>query len=197
VFELFSQVEDALTRSQGGLGIGLSLVRRLVDLHGGSISAHSDGLGKGSEFVVRLPIVVEDQPGPTTAAPDRATPTSEFRILIVDDNLDAAESLAMLLEMVGNHVRTAHDGEEAVQAACAFRPHVVLCDIGLPRMNGYDAARAMRREPWGKDMVLIAVTGWGQEADKRRSAEAGFDRHLVKPIDPSALIKLLAGLQAR
>ena len=129
---------------------------------------------------------------PATTAPTK--PTSDLRILVVDDNRDAASILAMLLKIMGNHVRTAHDGEEAVQAAGEFRPHVVLLDIGLPKMNGYEAARAIRQEPWGKNMILIAVTGWGQDEDKRKSEEAGFDRHMVKPVDPQVLMKLLAEL---
>jgi signal transduction histidine kinase len=194
IFEMFSQVEGALSRSQGGLGIGLCLVKQLVELHGGRIEAKSEGLGKGSQFVVRLPIVVERTSRKTSDDDGNAKPTSDLRILVVDDNRDIASSLAILLKMMGNNVRTAHDGEEAVRAAGEFDPHVVLLDIGLPKMNGYEAARIIREEPWGKNMILIAVTGWGQDEDKRKSEEAGFDRHMVKPVDPQALMKLLAAL---
>jgi PAS domain S-box-containing protein len=190
IFEMFSQVEDALTRAQGGLGIGLSLVKRLVEMHGGSIEAKSAGPGKGSEFTVRLPVILDPRVAPATAT----APASKLRILVVDDNRDTASTLAMLLKLMGNNVRTAFDGEEAVLAASEFHPHVVLLDIGLPKMNGYEAARAIRRGPGGEHMVLIAVTGWGQEDDRRKSQDAGFDRHLVKPVDPQSLMSLLAEL---
>jgi signal transduction histidine kinase len=194
IFEMFSQVEGALSRSNGGLGVGLFLVKQLIDMHGGSIEARSDGPAKGSEFVVRLPIVGEWALSNKTSDIADIEPTSELRILAVDDNKDAAASLAILLGRMGNHVRTAHDGDEAVQAAREFQPHVVLLDIGLPKMNGYEVARTIRNEPWGKNMILIAVTGWGQYGDKRKSKEAGFDRHLVKPVAPQTLMSLLAGL---
>ena len=194
IFEMFSQVETALSRSQGGLGIGLYVVKRLVEMHGGEIYAHSEGPGRGSQFVVRLPIVLEQNRSSQTSNENVAALISDLRILVVDDNEDAAASSSMLLKMMGNHVRTAYDGEEAVQAAAEFQPHVMLLDIGLPKMNGYEAARLIRQQPWGRNMVLIAVTGWGQEQDKRRSAEAGFDYHMVKPVDPQALLKHLAGV---
>ena len=195
LFEMFSQVEVALSRSQGGLGIGLCLVKRLVEMHSGSVEAKSGGPGQGSEFVVRLPIVVEQTyPRQASDDGDKAQPTSDLRILVVDDNRDAAESLAMLLKMMGNNIHTAYDGEEAVAAAGKFRPHVVLCDIGLPKLNGYEACRQMKAQAWEKKMILIAVTGWGQDDDRRKSQEAGFDHHMVKPVDPQALMKLLAGL---
>jgi CheY-like chemotaxis protein len=173
----------------------LCLVKRLVEMHGGSVEARSGGVGKGSEFVVRLPVVVE-QTYPRQVSDDRDTvqPSSDLRILVVDDNRDAAESLAMLLTAMGNNVQTAHDGEEAVAAAGKFRPDVVLCDIGLPKLNGYEACREMKAWAWDEKMILIAVTGWGQEDDRRKSAAAGFDHHMVKPVDPQALMKLLAGL---
>ena len=195
LFARFSQVEVALSRTQGGQGIGLCLEKRLVEMHSGSVEAKSGGPGQGSEFVVRLPIVVEQTyPRQASDDGDKAQPTSDLRILVVDDNRDAAESLAMLLKMMGNNIHTAYDGEEAVAAAGKFRPHVVLCDIGLPKLNGYEACRQMKAQAWEKKMILIAVTGWGQDDDRRKSQEAGFDHHMVKPVDPQALMKLLAGL---
>jgi CheY-like chemotaxis protein len=194
IFEMFSQVENALSRSQGGLGVGLYVVKRLVEMHGGKIEARSEGLGKGSEFVVRLPIVLEQNLTRQSANDNREAMTSNLRILVVDDNEDAACSSAIMLKMMGNEVRTACDGEEAVQAAGEFRPQVVLLDIGLPKMNGYEVAQSIRKQPWGSHVVLVAVTGWGQEADKRLSQQAGFDHHMVKPVDPRALMKHLAEL---
>jgi PAS domain S-box-containing protein len=192
IFGMFSQVESSLSRSQGGLGIGLYLVKRLVEMHGGSVDVRSEGLGKGSEFLVRLPVSAREESGHDAVIGEMAPPMSSLRILVVDDNRDAVASLAMLLRTMGNNVRTAHDGEEAVRAAAEFRPHVALLDIGMPKMNGYDAARAIRQQPWGHNVVLVAVTGWGQDEDKRRSKEAGFDHHLVKPVDPYAVMKQLA-----
>ncbi|MFO0880851.1 MAG: MASE1 domain-containing protein [Gemmataceae bacterium] len=192
IFEMFSQVESAQSRSRGGLGIGLCLVKQLVEMHGGSVSAHSAGLGQGSEFVVRLPIVVEAMA--ECAAIAEAPPTSNLRIVVADDNVDAARSLAMLLKMMGNHVYTFHDGEAAYNGAARHRPQVILCDIGMPKMNGYEVCRRIRREKWGHGMILVAVTGWGQEEDRRESVEAGFDHHLVKPVDPRRLMTLLAAL---
>jgi PAS domain S-box-containing protein len=195
IFEMFSQVESALARSQGGLGIGLCLVNRLVQMHGGSIEAESEGPGRGSRFVVRLPLAVERHEASLTGDNgEAAKATSKLRILVVDDNRDAAESLAMLLKVMGNNVRTASDGEMGVQAAAEFRPHVMLMDIGLPKLNGYEACRRIRQQTWSKNMVIIAVTGWGAEDDKRRSEEAGFDRHMVKPVDPTSLMELVADL---
>jgi PAS domain S-box-containing protein len=196
VFDMFTQVDRSLDRTHGGLGIGLTLVKRLVELHGGSITAHSDGPGRGSEFVVRLPAVIESPRAPERS--DRpgepAAPAAALRILAVDDNRDAAASLGMLLRIMGHDVRTAHDGLEAIELADEFRPDVTLLDIGLPKLNGYEAARRIRQQPWGRGMVLIATTGWGQESDRRLSRESGFDHHLVKPLDPAALLDLLASL---
>jgi len=196
IFEMFSQVEGALSRSRGGLGIGLSLVKRLVEMHGGNIEAKSCGMGQGSEFVVRLPIVVvtthRREVGDDAA---NVQPAPNFRVLVVDDNQDAAETLAMLLEFMGNTVHTAHDGEEALAAAGAFLPDVVVCDIGLPKLNGYEVASALRERPGGKDLCLIALTGWGQEADKLRALDAGFDHHLTKPADPERIEALFTALR--
>lgn len=191
IFELFSQVRNTSDRSQGGLGIGLSLVKRLIGMHGGTIEAFSNGPGTGSEFVMRAPIVVEDAGGSHARSDEQRVHSSTLRILIVDDNRDAADSLAMMLSALGHDVGTVYDGEQAVHAAERVRPQVVLMDIGLPRLNGYEACRRIREQPWGAAMVLIAVTGWGQEADTRQAAEAGFDRHLVKPVDPRQLIATL------
>jgi PAS domain S-box-containing protein len=194
IFDMFSQVARSLERSQGGLGIGLTLVRRLVEMHDGRIEARSEGVGRGSEFVVRLPVVVEASVPPPAERPEPAAPRSSLRILIVDDNRDGADSLGMMLRMMGNDTRTAYDGQQGVDAAGEFRPDVILLDIGLPRLNGYEACRRIRGQPWGTGVVLIAVTGWGQEEDRRRSHEAGFDHHMVKPVDPQSLMKLLAEL---
>jgi signal transduction histidine kinase/CheY-like chemotaxis protein len=196
IFEMFAQVEGALGRSQGGLGIGLSLAERLVEMHGGSITAHSDGPGRGSEFVVRLPVAVERPDDPPVGEDDgRPAATPRLRILVVDDNRDGAESLGLMLQILGHDVRTAYDGAEAVQAAGDYRPDVVLLDIGLPKLNGYDACRRIRERSWGRNMAVVAVTGWGQDEDKQRSKAAGFDRHLVKPVSVDALVNLLAELQ--
>ena len=191
VFDMFTQVDQWSERSQGGLGIGLTLVKRLVELHGGSVEARSDGEGKGSEFLVRLPAAVagSDLPAPDPANEPESTLTR--RILIVDDNRDSADSLAMLLEITGNETFMAHDGIEAVELIEKYRPEVVLLDIGLPRLNGHEVCRRVREQEWGKDIVVIALTGWGQEEDRRRSQEAGFNGHLVKPVDYDALLKLL------
>ena len=177
IFEMFTQLDHSLERSQGGLGIGLTLVRRLVEIHGGTIEARSAGLGHGSEFVVRLPIA-GDEPkaqerqssdtGNTVAAP------CPYRILVVDDNRDSADSLSMLFRLRGNEVRTAYDGLEAVDAAVAFQPDAILLDIGLPKLNGYDAARAIRAQHWAKRLVLIALTGRGQEDDNALRTRGRF-----------------------
>ncbi len=193
VFQMFTQVDRALEKTTGGLGIGLSLVQRLVAMHGGTIEAHSEGPGRGSEFIVRLPLLIEASEQPESGREEEPiAPKSSLRILIVDDNRDAADSLAMILRVLGNDTRTAYDGQVAVLMAGEYRPDVLLLDIGLPKLNGYEACRAVRAQPWGKSIVLIAVTGWGQDKDRRRSQEAGFDHHWVKPIDPQALLGLLA-----
>ena len=196
IFESFTQLDRSLERAQGGLGIGLSLVRGLVRMHGGTVEARSEGPGTGSEFVVRLPVASgreQDEPQPENNVV-QAAGRFKHRILVVDDNRDAAVSTAMLLEMMGHDTRTAHDGLAAVEVARAFKPGVVLLDLGLPRLNGYDAARRIREQSADAKLLLIAMTGRGQEDDKRRSVEAGFDLHLVKPVDSAALERLLGEL---
>jgi PAS domain S-box-containing protein len=193
VFEMFAQVHRSLERSQGGLGIGLTLAKRLVEKHGGSIEARSEGEGKGSTLTVRLPAAVALPPAGIAQEDDRrrgALP--KRRIVVADDNEDSAASLAQWLELKGNEVRTAGDGLEAVAVAEVFHPDVILLDIGMPKLNGYDAARRIREQPWSRGVVLIALTGWGQEEDRRRAMESGFDHHLVKPVDPAVLEELLA-----
>jgi len=201
VFEMFSQVETALERSRGGLGIGLSLTQRLIELHGGSVRARSRGLGHGSEFLVRLPLAAmpvdelpSAAPDPHPAAVSPVAPGAELRILVADDNKDAADTLAMLLQIMGHRVHQVGDGEAAVHAVADFNPQVVLLDIGMPKLNGYEACRRIRTQPGGEAMTLVAVTGWGQADDRRRSQEAGFDQHLVKPVDPAVLIDLIAAV---
>lgn len=195
IFEMFMQGDTSLERSQSGLGIGLTLVQQLVEMHGGTVEADSAGAGQGSEFVVRLPIPT-DEPVHQKPEPNVKHPPIKFvgRILVVDDNRDSAASLAALLKLSGNTTLTAFDGLEALEVGATFCPDVVLLDIGLPELNGYDTARRMREEPWGREVVLIALTGWGKEEDRRRSSEAGFNSHLVKPVDFSQLNALLADL---
>ena len=197
IFELFYRADSSLERSHPGLGIGLSLVGRLVEAHGGSVVARSEGPGKGSEFAVTLPTVEEPEERRTDGQAGRKDgvridATASRRVLVADDVKDAADSLAMLLELRGYEVRTAHDGHEAVEVAEEFRPHVALLDIGMPKLNGYDACRRIRERPWGQRMVLIALTGWGQPEDRRRTEEAGFDAHIVKPVEIKVLLEVLA-----
>ncbi|HEY0554011.1 MAG TPA: response regulator, partial [Thermoanaerobaculia bacterium] len=198
VFEMFTQVDRSLERSQGGLGIGLTLVKRLVEMHGGTVEARSGGHGLGSEFLIRLPLLATATTPTAAERPSHAEPAAgsgfKRRILVADDNVDSAASLEMMLGFMGNEVRTANDGLQAIAEAAAFRPDLILLDIGMPGMNGYDACREIRRQPWGQGIVIVALTGWGQDEDKRRSREAGFDQHLVKPVEPAALGGLLAAL---
>jgi PAS domain S-box-containing protein len=196
LFEMFSQAKPALERAQGGLGIGLSLVKGLVEMHGGRVDARSEGRGRGSEFIVRLPVVEQARAAHTghPAEQQRQPQVEKRRILIVDDLKDAVDSLSMLLRAMGHEIHTAYDGEDAVAVAQKQRPDAVLLDLGMPRLNGYDACRRIRAQRWGKEMFIVAVTGWGQEEDRRRSREAGFDDHLVKPVDTVALMKVLASL---
>lgn len=195
VFDLFMQAEVAIERSGTGLGIGLALVKNLVELHGGTVEAHSAGVGQGSEFVVRLPIPHEapqQLPPKNTPPHEKLATLTARRVLVVDDNQDAAESLAMFLKLTGHDPHIAHDGLEAVEKAEQLSPDIVLLDIGLPKINGFEAARRIREQPRGKKLVLVALTGWGQDADRQRSREAGFDAHVVKPVDPDALTRLLS-----
>jgi PAS domain S-box-containing protein len=194
IFEMFAQVDTAFERSQGGLGIGLALVQGLVEMHGGRIAARSDGPGKGSEFVVRLPLVsTQPLPGsqPANDEGEESSPGATCRILIVDDNRLSSKSTAMLLRLMGHELATAQDGIEGIECARTFRPDVILLDIGLPRLNGYETARRIREQPWGRNVFLIAVTGYGQDEDRRRALAAGFDYHLVKPVNFAELEKKL------
>ena len=196
IFDLFLQAERSLDRSQGGLGIGLALVQRLVELHQGRVEAVS-ALGHGSEFVVRLPVPPSDAPQ-SAPAPAEASPATgpSLRVLVVDDNVDAAESMAMLLRASGHDARTAHDGPAGLKAVIDYGPDVVLLDIGLPGLDGFQVARRIREHPRHEKAVLVAVTGYGQEADRRQSREAGFDHHLVKPADMGELREILAAVEA-
>jgi signal transduction histidine kinase len=193
VFELFTQVDGSLEKAHGGLGIGLTIVKRLVELHGGSVEARSEGLGKGSEFVVRLPLL---EPGAPRKSAPRAEPTPPCarRILVVDDNADAAQSLALMLQLMGSEVLTAGDGPAALRAAETLQPELVLLDLGMPGMNGFDVCRAMRARPWAGGATLVACSGWGQDEQRARARDAGFDHYLVKPVDLEALRRLLGAL---
>ena len=197
VFDLFYQADRTVSRVHDGLGLGLTLVKRLVELHGGSVEATSDGPGRGSRFGVRLPVLespAHHRPSPAQTAPPSVGP---WRILVADDNRDSAESVATLLQLDGHSVRVAYDGEEALRMAEAGWPQVLLLDVGMPRLSGYQVAKRVRAHPWGRDLVLIAATGWGQEEDRRRSMESGFDAHLVKPVDLEALMRLVGELAPR
>jgi PAS domain S-box-containing protein len=195
VFDLFTQVDRSLEKSQGGVGVGLSIVKALVEMHGGSVEAKSAGHGQGSEFLVRLPVAERPAGRQRKADEVPVGPRGGLKILVADDNVDSAKSLAILLEIMGNEVHTAHDGCEAVDTASSLRPDLALLDIGMPRLNGYEACRRIREQPWAKRTVMVALTGWGQSEDVRRSEQAGFDHHLVKPVEPKALEKLLASIQ--
>jgi CheY-like chemotaxis protein len=195
VFDMFSQVDPAIEQTQGGLGIGLTIVKQLVAMHGGTVTAHSDGLGLGSEFVVSLPLDEGATQEGTAVAPGGTKPLERRRILVVDDNKDSALSLCMLLELEGHETFAVHDGIEAIDAAELHRPDVVLLDIGLPRMSGHEVCRRLRERPWGRELVLVALTGWGQSEDRRKSQDAGFDGHLVKPVRYETLAELLGSLR--
>jgi CheY-like chemotaxis protein len=195
VFEMFTQIANPLTRAHGGLGIGLSLARTIIEMHGGTIRAFSEGPGKGSELVFTVPLVVADQHeqmDSADSAPPPAPRSSSRRVLIVDDNIDAAQSLGMLLSAGGHQCHVAGGGEEALEVAGCIDPDIFLLDIGMPGMNGYELARRLRAIPQFQPALLVALTGWGNEEDRQKSLAAGFDAHLVKPVSVSALGELLA-----
>ena len=196
VFDMFTQVGSTLDRSQGGLGIGLTLVRRLVEMHRGTVEAESEGPGQGSTFIVRLPISKKQKASNQVDGNlDLASSVvKRRRILVVDDNRDAATTTAMMLKLCGADPKTAHDGLEAVELAASFQPDVILMDIGMPALNGYQAARRIRDQPWSEKTKIIALTGWGQESDRAQSKEAGCDGHLVKPVEIAQLVKILTDL---
>jgi CheY-like chemotaxis protein len=196
LFEMFSQVDSAIDRSEGGLGIGLALVKGLVALHDGTIDGFSAGPGMGSEFTIHLPrsVVVASVPRPQPAITERRDPPvaeTRLRVLVADDNRDAADTLALLLEMNGHDVVVAHSGLEALRLGSEAPPHAMILDIGMPDITGYEVARRIRQETWGGGIFLVAVTGWGQSDDKARATAAGFDQHLTKPVDPDQIEKLL------
>jgi CheY-like chemotaxis protein len=192
IFAMFGQVQSALDRSRGGLGIGLSLSKKLVEMHGGRISAHSEGTGRGSELIVRLPVAAPALHLAAASRPAGDRPASGARrVLVADDLHDSADSLAALLASLGHVVDVAYDGEQALRLAEVLRPDVVVLDLGMPALNGFDVCRRIRAEPWGRAMRVIAQTGWGQEDDRQRTRAAGFDHHVVKPIDVAALDALV------
>jgi PAS domain S-box-containing protein len=192
IFGLFTQVDRSMERSQSGLGVGLTIVKRLVEMHGGSVFARSDGLGRGSEFTVRLPLAADQTLDDREADRAQHEPSRPKRVLVVDDNASVRKALVLLLESLGHEAHAAADGVEALAAAEALRPDVVLLDLAMPRLNGFDAARGIRKQPWGRKMVLVALTGWGLEEHRRTTREAGFDHHFVKPVDGRALQALLS-----
>jgi signal transduction histidine kinase/ActR/RegA family two-component response regulator len=192
IFQMFEQVDKSMERGQGGLGIGLTLVKRLVELHGGRIEVSSDGPGRGSNFVVSLPVLPDDGRPAEVVPKLNNTTTKPLRVLVTDDNQDAARSLSMLLKHSGHEVETAFDGVKAIEKAETWRPDVILLDLGMPEMNGYDVCRSIRQMPWGKGIRIVALTGWGQEQDRRNTHAAGFDAHLVKPVDLAILRDVLA-----
>lgn len=194
IFQLFTQLEHRTGGSQGGLGIGLALVRRLVEMHGGSVTAHSDGPGCGSEFAIQLPLSVERTEAVTEGANEGPAIAQDSalrrRILVADDNADALESLATLLALRGHEVYRAADGLSALESAQRYQPEIALLDIGMPQLDGYEVARRIRASPWRESMQLVALTGWGQESDRQRSRESGFNNHLTKPVDHELLTRL-------
>jgi two-component system CheB/CheR fusion protein len=194
IFDLFNQGDSSLERSQGGLGIGLALVRSLVDLHGGRVEAKSAGVGRGSEFSISLPLRLESSQLASEGPLQPAAPVTRKRILVVDDNQDSAESMMMLLQELGHDVHMLTEGRKVVDAALEFRPHLVLLDISLPDVSGFDVAKALRRTPELTKICLVALTGYSQDEHRRRSREAGFDRHWIKPIHLDDLEELLRSL---
>ena len=187
IFDMFAQSDVVVSRALGGLGIGLSLAKRFTEMHGGTIEAKSDGPGLGSEFIMRLPIVTKPQQVRQSAAETPAASAPGQRILVVDDNRDAADTLSTLLAADGFSVSTAYDGNSAVERFREQKPDVIVMDIGLPGIDGYEAVRQIRKEPGGKEILMIALTGWGQESARQQAAEAGYDHHLVKPVDLNIL----------
>ncbi len=196
IFDMFTQLDNSLQRAHGGLGIGLTVVKSLVEMHNGTIEAHSPGIGQGCEFTMRLPVCEGPPPISSEEISDEdSKPSSARRILVVDDNVDSATSLATFLQLMGNETYTAFDGLEALQTADAVQPDVVLLDIGMPKLDGYETARRIRAMPWAERVILVAVTGFGQEEDRQKALEAGFDHHMIKPIDASLLMETLAELR--
>jgi CheY-like chemotaxis protein len=189
---MFTQLDTSVERSRDGLGIGLTLVKNLVEMHDGSITVQSAGRGLGSEFTIRLPLLDDSAMSDDVTSIAASEPPSMRRVLVVDDNHDGAASLAMLLQLSGHETFLAHDGQAAIDEAERLRPDVMLLDIGLPGMSGYEVCRNIREQSWGRDLVMVAVTGWGQADDRHRSRAAGFDAHIVKPVDPVLLTKLLS-----
>ncbi|HEY4231839.1 MAG TPA: ATP-binding protein [Lacipirellulaceae bacterium] len=196
VFDMFRQVDRSLERSQGGLGIGLTVVRRLVELHDGTVTVQSDGPGAGSEFIVELPVASAHRVPKKISPASPQARLSKLRVLVVDDNRDAGQTLSQILQIKGHDVRLAHDGAEAIDAAAEFEPQLILMDVGMPEMNGYEATRRIRQMPFGSDITIVALTGWGQTEDRERSADAGCSGHLVKPVDFAALERLIADVAA-
>jgi CheY-like chemotaxis protein len=192
LFRMFSQGRSALERAKGGLGIGLALARSLVELHGGTVEAHSDGVGKGAEFVVRLPVMLLPKRSSTPVPEAPAYGGAMRRVLIADDITDSAASLAALLRMDGHAVETAADGLQAVEKAESFKPDLILLDLGMPNLDGLEACRLIRKKPWGQGIVIVAVTGWGSDIDRQRTQAAGFDHHLVKPVNYAVIRDILA-----
>jgi CheY-like chemotaxis protein/two-component sensor histidine kinase len=197
IFDLFTQAQRTLDRSQGGLGIGLTVVRKVIELHGGTTEAHSSGLSHGSEFIVRLPAVRSPARQAKIPAAKRAQPVQTWRVLVVDDNADSADSIAAILETSGHEVEVAYSAQRALEMAVEYQPDIMLLDIGLPDMDGYEVAKHLRQTPELKQMRLIAITGYGQQSDRQRSREAGFDEHVVKPVEWQKLEELLASLMQR
>jgi CheY-like chemotaxis protein len=197
VFELFVQADKSSAKAQGGLGIGLTIVKNLIEMHGGSVQANSAGLGRGSEFRIRLPLVFAKRHEPTEPSSDRQPRplAASRRLLVVDDNADSAATLATLLRLEGHEVQVARDGISALDMASSYGPEMVLLDLGMPGMDGYEVARRLRQQPGMENVVLAALTGWGNQEDRRRTAEAGFDHHLVKPIELSVLENLISQLR--
>jgi len=198
IFDMFSQVDRSIERTTGGLGIGLALVKGIVEMHGGTARAFSEGLGHGSTFTVTLPLSRQHADSPRVPGDTPVEPSDARRkTLVVDDNRDSADSMAAFLRLLGHEVQTASDGIEAIEAAERFQPDIILMDIGMPRLNGYDATRRIRQQPWGEKIIIIALTGWGQDADRERSRAAECDAHLVKPVSLSDLSKLLNSMPRR